>query len=842
MSKIVVITGVFYSPIPEREQGCISARNAFWKESAQRQGIDLEVWATCNRLSNEPVSNCLVKEFLNLSQDTPLDYTLHHTNDAEKDLVINQVLYQGYQFQFTENGYIDPKVYKDGKDITAQYHLFLKEFLQKTLDRAQDIVVIDDYVFNPTWEQLLKTLKVNYCVIANADIKRQHQDGPFVSCSAWEQDNIKLKEVFNLPFHPVMESDLIVRMGNLPRKFKQEDYMSVGALYSKDKPHKYEQEGFSLINNFLCFREARGLANTQKIKFYVSEGFSVFLANDPRLSALAHTEFIVVSQMSRSNFLNFLEEKIDLYLNVTDADGLNLTSLEAMQRGAVLISNGVSDCFRDYFEDGDLDEHVFMDGRYATVKLIEYLANQELFFDIRDRIVENMTRRYTAENFDSQFALGVKKMRKFFTHHENKVLHLRPRGGQYFDVLKTSVHRINDSLVRGFAAKGFISHELQGLGDMVVANMEPGKDTLDVNKTVDFKAQLKTSGFTLPSFDRETGRYCVSENKKLTSAAGAIYYDATNKQYLVSDSNDTRCLIQDEMETLTILRTMRDYKYIFLHDTDDYGWVRFQNSQILQNVHHGQKAVFVLHGALFAPEGYALGYETNEPKSNYPNELLNGLTYDDLSNPCIHFVTGSTEELAFLKQRGLPATYVPNNYYEKATAYRDKNIPKVYDIVMYVRQYSYKRTDWILEFAKDNPDVRIAVYGELGAEQANKLLCEGITPLGYLDEPAYYQTLQSGKVFVSCSDFEGAATSVYDALANGVPVVAKEHYWGIREAISQGENGFVAESKTDFFIRLKQAISGYETMGAEAERTAKNINRETYEQQLTQLINDLEVI
>jgi len=76
MSKTVVITGVFYSPIPEKEQGCISARNAFWKESAHRQGINLEVWATCNRFSNEAVSNCLVKEFLGLPQDTLLDYTV----------------------------------------------------------------------------------------------------------------------------------------------------------------------------------------------------------------------------------------------------------------------------------------------------------------------------------------------------------------------------------------------------------------------------------------------------------------------------------------------------------------------------------------------------------------------------------------------------------------------------------------------------------------------------------------------------------------------------------------------------------------------------------------------
>ena len=847
MSKIVVITGVFYSPIPEREQGCISTRNAFWKESAQRQGIDLEVWAICNRFSNEAVSNCLVKEFLGLPQETVLNYTVPYTASSDLsflgELEKTQVLYKGYQFQFAINGYIEPKVFKNGKDITEDYNRFMKVFLQKKLDRTRDIVLIDDYVFNSTWESLLKTLKVNYCVIANADIKRQHQKAPFVSCSAWEQDNIKLQDVFCLPFHPVMDGGLIERMRNRSKAFKQQDCISVGALYSKDKPHKYEQEGFSLINYFLRFRETIGAVSSQKIKFYVSEGFSEFLKNDPSLTSLAHTEFIVTPNMKRSDFLSFLEDKIDIYLNVTDADGLNLTSLEAMQHGAVLISNGVSDCFRDYFQDNVLDEHVFMNGRYASVKLREYVTNHDLFFDIRDRIVENMTCRYTAENFDKQFALGVEKIQNFFTHQEDKALHLRPRGGQYFNVLKTSVHRVNDSLVRGFAGKGFISHELQGLGDTVVANIEQGKETLDVNKSVDFKAELRSngSGFTLPSFDRETYRYCVSENKQLTSPAGAIYYNAASKQYMVSDSIDSKFLTQDEVENVTVLKTMQDYRYIFIHDTDDDGVVRNLNSQILQHVHHGQKAVFVLHGGLFGPEGYATGYHTNEPKSSYPNELLNGLTYEDLSNPCIHFVTGSTEELAFLRQRGLPVTYVPNNYYEKATAYRDKNIPKVYDIVMYVRQNSYKRTDWILEFAQDNPDLRIAVYGTVDDEQAGKLLCQGIMPLGYLDEPDYYRTLQSGKVFVSCSDFEGAATSVYDALANGVPVVAKAHYWGVREMIHQGENGFIAESKAEFFMHLKQAISDYEVMSVHAEKLAKTISHETYEQQLTQLIKDLEV-
>jgi len=867
MSKIVVITGVFYSPIPEKEQGCISARNAFWKESAHRQGIDLEVWATCNRFSNEAVSHCFVKEFLGLPQDTPLDFTVPRAANSEIDFFgkleefeKNQILYKGYQFQFTEDGYIDPRVFKNGKDITAEYHLFLKAFLRKKLDRTRDVVLIDDYVFNPSWEWILKYLKVNYCVIANADIKRQHREVPSVSCSAWEQDNIKLQDVFCLPFHPVMDSDLIGRMINLPPKFKQNGCISVGALYSKDKPHKYEHEGFSLINHFLLFKNRRGTVSSQKIKFYVSEGFSEFLKNDPRLSSLDYTEFIITPHMARSDFLNFLEDKIDIYLNVTDADGLNLTSLEAMQRGAVLISNGVSDCFRDYFQDSDLDEHVFIDGRYASVKLNKYVTNHDLFFDMRDRTVKNMVKRYTAENFDRQFALGVKKIQEFFTHQENKVLHLRPRGGQYFEVLKTSVHRVSDSLVRGFANKGFISHELQCLGDMVVADFEQGKVTLDVNKTVDFKAQLRTSGFTLPSFDRKAYKYCVSQNKEITSSAGVIYYNASDKKYMVSDSVDIKFFTQDEMENLTVLKTMRDYRYVFIHDTDDYGVVRNLNSQILQNVHYGQKVVFVLHGALFAPEGYAMGYNTNEPKSGYPNELLNGLTYEDLSNPCIHFVTGSTEELKFMQQRGLPVTYVPNNYYEKATAYRDKSIPKVYDIVMYVRQYSYKRTDWILEFAKDNPDFRIAVYGKLDDEQAEKLLCQGITPLGYLDEQEYYKTLQSGKVFVSCSDFEGAATSVYDALANGVPVVAKAHYWGIREMINQvvprrngvgvspslpqanllSVNGFVSESKADFFLHLKQAISGYEAMGANAERLARKISRDKYERQLSKLINDLE--
>jgi len=644
-----------------------------------------------------------------------------------------------------------------------------------------------------------------------------------------------------LPFHPVMDNDLMTRMINLPLKFKQKVCISIGALYGGDNP-KYEHEGFSFINHFLCFRETRGTVSPLKIKFYVSEGLSAFIKSDPRLSSLDYTEFIITPQMARSDFLNFLEDKIDIYLNVTNEDGLNLTSLEAMQRGAVLISNGVSDCFRDYFHDSDLDEHVFMNGRYACVKLNEYDANHDLFFDIRDRTVKNMVERYTTENFDRQFALGVKKIQKFFTHQENKVLHLRPRGGQYFDMLKTSVHRVSDSLVRGFANKGFISHELQGLGDMVVANVEQGKERLDINETIDFKAQLKTSGFTLFSFGHETNRdnYCVSENKKITSSAGAVYYNATSQQYLVSDSIDIKYFTQDEMEILTVLRTMRDYKYVFIHDTDNHGVVRHLNSQILQNIHYGQKAVFFLHGALFAPEGYATGYNTNEPKSSYPNELLNGLTYEDLSNPCIHFVTGSVEELKFLQQRGLPVTYVPNNYYEKATVYRDKSIPKVYDIVMYVRKSSYKRTDWILEFAKDNPDFRIAVYGKLDNEQAEKLLCQGITPLDYLDEDEYYKTLQSGKVFVSCSDFEGAATSVYDALANGVPVVAKAHYWGIREVINQGVNGFVDDSKTDFFMHLKQAISDYETMGVNAERLAKKINREKYERQLSKLVKDLE--
>lgn len=118
---------------------------------------------------------------------------------------------------------------------------------------------------------------------------------------------------------------------------------------------------------------------------------------------------------------------------------------------------------------------------------------------------------------------------------------------------------------------------------------------------------------------------------------------------------------------------------------------------------------------------------------------------------------------------------------------------------------------------KDFPNARLMIIGE--GEYRPKLeqiICElqlqnFVSLPGFISHPE--SLVSRSNYYVSSSLYEGVSNSILESLALGIPVIATNCPSGIREIITEGENGYLVSMSGNVTNNLAEKMSyGYENM------------------------------
>ena len=116
---------------------------------------------------------------------------------------------------------------------------------------------------------------------------------------------------------------------------------------------------------------------------------------------------------------------------------------------------------------------------------------------------------------------------------------------------------------------------------------------------------------------------------------------------------------------------------------------------------------------------------------------------------------------------------------------------------------------------------------------------------GFIDSPE--SIVSHADFFVSSSLYEGVSNSLLESLALGVPVIATDCPSGIREIVTNGENGYLVSMKGDIVKNLSERMSFVikDNRKLDSMRISKRIREgfdskfviKEYEKVLNQLLN-----
>ncbi|MEM3809149.1 MAG: glycosyltransferase family 4 protein [Thermoproteota archaeon] len=190
-------------------------------------------------------------------------------------------------------------------------------------------------------------------------------------------------------------------------------------------------------------------------------------------------------------------------------------------------------------------------------------------------------------------------------------------------------------------------------------------------------------------------------------------------------------------------------------------------------------------------------------------------------------VSKSTKE--FYEKLGFNVNYIPNAIdledmpEEKITLYENQ--------VTYVGRLSYEKgVDLLIEVAKRLPKLNFVLIGEgplyVKLKEASKKI-NNFYLLGYKKREEALKYLAGSKVFILPSRNEGLSTSILEAMALRVPVVAT-NVGGNSELVQEGVTGFLAESNNvDSIINSIQ--KALRESSVEVTQKAYELVRSTYD-------------
>jgi len=131
------------------------------------------------------------------------------------------------------------------------------------------------------------------------------------------------------------------------------------------------------------------------------------------------------------------------------------------------------------------------------------------------------------------------------------------------------------------------------------------------------------------------------------------------------------------------------------------------------------------------------------------------------------------------------------------------------------------------------PNVKIAIVGTGDMEDQTKEACkelklqDHVSFLGFCRNPL--KIMQSAKVMIMTSLFEGTPMCALEAMALGVPIVSTP-VDGLKDLISNGKNGFLCEKEKDLALHVQQIITSRELhkrLSANMIRMSQRLNDET---------------
>lgn len=150
-----------------------------------------------------------------------------------------------------------------------------------------------------------------------------------------------------------------------------------------------------------------------------------------------------------------------------------------------------------------------------------------------------------------------------------------------------------------------------------------------------------------------------------------------------------------------------------------------------------------------------------------------------------------------------------------------------------------------------NRNSRLVILGEGDCRDALEKLIVELDIVDFVSLPGFIDNPESivshSDFFVSSSLYEGVSNAVLESLALGVPVIATDCPSGIREIITNGENGYLVSMKGDIVNNLSQRMSFVikDNRKLDSNRISKEIRAsfdikyviKEYEEVLNQLLN-----
>ncbi len=252
-----------------------------------------------------------------------------------------------------------------------------------------------------------------------------------------------------------------------------------------------------------------------------------------------------------------------------------------------------------------------------------------------------------------------------------------------------------------------------------------------------------------------------------------------------------------------ILRSpqMRDTKPVVLHVHGD--WSDFLFGRLLAGAIGARALVASMHGRI--PRGKARLYRP--ALASYPTILT----------------TGRAEQCLLEAELGRPVVHMPSAPNDAFLVAAPAAAPYRYDVIGVGNLFATKAPDLFLDCAKRRPDWRFALFGDgdLSASLLARVAEEKIDNVslpGRRPRPEIIAALQASRMFLSTSLREGTPTTVFEAMAIGLPVVitpSNDYAWLIEE----GRNGHITSGwEVEEVTRCLEDILSHEerarTMGA----------------------------
>lgn len=232
---------------------------------------------------------------------------------------------------------------------------------------------------------------------------------------------------------------------------------------------------------------------------------------------------------------------------------------------------------------------------------------------------------------------------------------------------------------------------------------------------------------------------------------------------------------------------------------------RFRKIRELRKLIKGEIVISFLNGSIRDVAIAVIGLQNTTfiaSERNNPKVEPNGMI-----NKAIRILAFTIAEKVVF-QNEMAKNYFPKHIKNKGLVIKNpinSYLPKPYDrkrkVIITLSRLSPQKNlkllvDSFTQFYEKHTDYRLYIYGEGPLKDKLERYIEMLHMSDYIDLKGFvkdpWESIGDCMMYVSSSDYEGVSNSIMEALAMGLPVVATDcPYWGNRELIDDGINGFL---------------------------------------------------